>query len=139
MKSPPDVALYLYGTELDPLVITQIIGVKPTKSWRRGERIAGEKSGSEFTAKIGLWMLKSTSRSKELSDHLHELLTCLNKKRLDKIEHIKGVQHAKIDVYLLPESGEDATLSLDGCDLLILGQLGLRLDLTAGCLSGLDK
>lgn len=139
MKSPIDVAIYLYGEDLDPLVISQVLGVSPTRAWRRGERIVGEKSGGEFNPRIGLWMYKTISQSKQLSDHVNEILACLKLNTVGEIERVNGVQQAKIDVYMLPDAGEDATLSLDARDLQALGRLGLRLEITAGCMADLDQ
>lgn len=129
-----DVALYLYGEELHPPLVTNMIGSSPTKSWSKGEKIIGKNSGTVVIAKTGLWMLKTNSTSGNICDHLDELLSRLERANIHDVYRIEGVQHAKVDVFLLGESSSEITLSIDHSRLSMLGSQKLRMDVTLGCL-----
>jgi hypothetical protein len=129
------VALYFYGTDLKPERVTQRMTISPTSSRTRGEKIVGEKTGTVVIPKIGLWMLQTSSKSNDLSDHISELLSHLALAEIDDVRTMPGVQDAKIDVYVVENCGKDITLGIAAGQLLELGSKGLRLDLTFGSLS----
>ena len=63
---PPHASLYLRGKDLDPQNVTDILGIVPQKSFKRGDvrRVDNKR-------KHGLWMLWSSERIDSLDPILH--------------------------------------------------------------------
>src|SRR5437870_7256895 len=64
------------GDRLDPDRITAILGVQPTKAYRKGERcFAGPRAG-HVTGRTGVWVLATDSvvEGAELDRHLEHLV-----------------------------------------------------------------
>jgi hypothetical protein len=57
--------LRIFGDDLDPQNITQMLGAPPTQGWFKGEKgkhIAGPKAGDVRIAKTGMWRLEALDR-----------------------------------------------------------------------------
>ena len=69
------VALRISGDDLDPEEITRLLGPSPKTSKRKGDKTVSPKSGREWVAKTGLWMLEAEDREPESIDgQIEELL-----------------------------------------------------------------
>lgn len=129
------VALYVRGDALDPDLVTKYLGVKPTKTQKKGQEFVTS-SGREFVAKNGLWSLVIQSKSASLDRHLTALLTGLGSCK--GIDSIPGVEEAYIDVFVALASDKDGeaecALSMEPATLDSLAMLGLplRISMTAG-------
>ena len=67
------VSLRFGGSDLDPAVITRLLGVEPTFAARTGEKI--ERSGRTYRQRTGVWSLSLPDSSEwELSDAIKTLL-----------------------------------------------------------------
>ena len=70
---------YLTARDLDPEAVSQITGLHPDRTARRGDERRNYKGDLITPHDEGLWMISSAARvqSKDVNDHLHSLLTVL--------------------------------------------------------------
>lgn len=69
------VALRISGDDLDPDEITKLLGPSPKTSKRKGDKTVSPKSGREWVAKTGIWMLEAEDREPEdIDGQIEELL-----------------------------------------------------------------
>ena len=82
-------ALRIYADNLDPDMVTDCLGIRPTSSQRKGE-IKTNSRGKQRTIKIGAWFLSSEDRvqSKDLRRHLDWLLALV----LPRAEAVRSLQ-----------------------------------------------
>src|SRR2546430_11458789 len=93
------------GDRLDPDRITAILGVQPTKAYRKGERyLAGPRAGY-VTGRTGVWVLASDSvmNSAELDRHLEHLVDLIfagpdREERLKQLHELMSRDGVKADV-----------------------------------------
>jgi hypothetical protein len=93
------------GDRLDPDRITAILGVQPTKAYRRGERyLAGPRAGY-VTGRTGVWVLASDGAidSAELDPHLEYLVAPIfagpdREERLKQLHDLMSSDGVKADV-----------------------------------------
>jgi hypothetical protein len=64
------VTLALYGDDLDPVEISNLLGCQPTSSHRRGEVRIGKKTGHRTVYKQGAWLLDADGRAPRTADEL---------------------------------------------------------------------
>jgi hypothetical protein len=67
------------GFSEDPDKITEALNINPVEIRRKGE-IKKLRNGHEIEIKENQWSIESTSKSKDINDHLRELLKKLNGK-----------------------------------------------------------
>ena len=117
------VAIYLRGNELDPAVVSKVLGIEPSRSQKRG---GFKHRSTRFIAKIGVWALKISSDSRLVENMIDELLQKIGHppQPLDKIE---GVEDAHLDIFIAWKDGpnESVEFSLTQDHLAKLNQLGL--------------
>jgi hypothetical protein len=84
--------LHVVGDQLDPRIVTELLGLEPTFSVRKGEAFRRGRSGREYTGRTGVWNLSTqqTVQSSRLQDHLYELASLLTKEpgRLDGLRNL---------------------------------------------------
>lgn len=97
-------SINIHGDELDPLIVTKILGVQPSSSWRRGETHITSR-GNKVIRKTGLWNFKPDCRSRDISDHITEFLTRI---KIDRsiFEVVPFVEHAEISFFFYGYTGE---------------------------------
>jgi ribosomal protein L19 len=59
------VTLRIYGDDLIPQNITELLGVSPTHAETKGQEIVGRKTGKVRIAKSGMWRLCASNRKPE--------------------------------------------------------------------------
>src|SRR5574340_1223427 len=66
---------FLIAGNFDPEEITNVLGISPTKSWKKGDLI----SGTTIARKFDGWILSAAERSdsNEVEEHIKPLLTKL--------------------------------------------------------------
>lgn len=64
------VTLALYGDDLDPVEITELLGCQPTSSHRRGEIRIGKRTGHRTVYKQGAWFLSAEGRAPRTAEQL---------------------------------------------------------------------
>lgn len=103
------IALHLSGLGLDPAVITGILNIPPTLSFKLGEiyEIPEEKM---VRRRNGVWVIKQTSESakpddfdralESFGDEIEPLLLRLKKNKLS-LEELPGVERAHVDILII--------------------------------------
>lgn len=118
--------LRVIGDALLPDEVTKLFGCEPTASQRKGERFVGQKTGSEWTAKTGMWRLEASEREpEELSAQVAELLGKLPGS-MDVWARIRETSEIDLFVGLFMSSGNNG-LSISPGQLLALGERGIEL------------
>jgi hypothetical protein len=105
------VAVYLRGDDLDPMHISEVIGVNPTRSQYKGQKNITS-TNKEFSSKIGMWSLVSGSRSSKVSDHVNELIAQLGECG-NMLSSISGVDEAYVDIFIASETDGVSDVSCD--------------------------
>ena len=129
------VSLYFYGDLLDPDVITDCLGVTPTKSFKLGDEHVTV-LGGRVVRKTGLWALQSETNSVQLSDHIEQLANNLikiaNRKRV--LAELPNVDETYLDIFVCggtDKDGGDAKFEISPRHLKIISELGARVKFTA--------
>ena len=122
------VALYFNGKDLDPAFVTKALETTPSKSFRRGEEFIGDTTRKSYKRRQGLWSIESTTDSRDLFDHLNEVMSKIDFDA-NSIRRIEGVDDAYIDVFMARLSEEDGggtcEFELNSDQVLALQKLGL--------------
>jgi hypothetical protein len=99
------VALYLRGDSLDPELISNTIGIIPTKSKYKGQKNITS-TNREFYSKIGMWALIADSVSYNVADHINSLVLQIGKCG-NTLRGISGVDDAYVDIFIAARADED--------------------------------
>jgi hypothetical protein len=123
------VSVILRGSDLDPDLVTKLLGIEPSRFQKRG----GFKHKSQkFVAKFGLWSVKSSSRTRSFNTMIDDLL---NKFRNSPcpLDEIEGVQDAQLDIFVGWADGpnESREFNLTKMHTRTLAQLGLAISFSA--------
>jgi len=123
-------SLVLRGKNLVPQEVVDAIGIKPSKSFKRGDIRVGTKKWPH-----GYWELSSKGavQSSDLQVHLEWLIEQLEpiKTQLTKIIHQEGIDASLSCFWIMPTTHE--SLSLSGSLLIQIASLDLKLDLDIYC------
>lgn len=119
------VAIYLKGHRLDPDHVSQVLGIQPSRSQKKGGFRA---ESTKFIAKIGMWTHKIKSDSRLISDLIDELLKQIGNPPTP-LNEIDGVEDAHLDI-LFALDGDDGAketveFALTKNQIARLSQLGL--------------
>ncbi|KUM53038.1 hypothetical protein AR688_03680 [Rheinheimera sp. EpRS3] len=120
--------LRIFGEDLIPEDVSNLLGAKATKSKKKGDEVVGKVSGKVRIAKIGSWHLHAEKREPEdLNAPIAEILSQLTS---DLAVWERLCQNYKVDMFcgLFMGNCNDG-LSLSPEIMLALGQLKIVLDL----------
>lgn len=122
------IALRIWGDKLVPAEVTALLGAIPTSAERKGESIAGTKTGKVRIAKTGGWSPSIPERHPEaLNEQLRDALSRVS----DDIEVWNSLRRRfRIDLFcglFMATSNDGIVLAPDV--LLELGRRGIELDL----------
>lgn len=120
--------LRIIGDELDPSEITRLLGVNPTKAFRKGEIEHIRPDGTPRYARTGRWRLDANRREPEdLEAQVFEILSRIT----DDLEVWRDLAtRFKIDLFCgIFLDGSNDGLPLSHNALLALGQRGISIDL----------
>lgn len=132
------VAVYLHGDDLVPDVVTEQLGVAPTKSWCKGQE--RDIKTRKIKSKTGLWQLKLEAESSILDDYVSELVEKLRLKAVQNVLEIPGVDRAVFDVLYIAEAAQlSHTVLLEARSLRRISDLGLSMTMNFGILSEDDN
>lgn len=127
-----DVSVYLRGDSLDPLVVSALLGIEPSKSQRKGE-CWRTSSNREVTAKIGVWAIVSGASSSGLQAILEEVTTRFRDNRIN-LSEIADVEEAYVDVFVAidaeADGGGTCNFQLSKENVSALDALGLPVQFT---------
>jgi hypothetical protein len=127
--SSVDVSLHLWGTDLDPDMITKALNIKPTRSQKAGDEHESVSSKTRI-AKCGMWELTSSGNvsSNCLRDHLTWMVQRLGEAPVNP-SALETVEETRIDIVIGGGDDETATVEFE-VDSLIVNQIAvLRLPL----------
>lgn len=78
------VTLALYGEDLDPVEVSEVLECQPTSSHRRGDVRIGKKTGQRIVYKQGAWFLEAEGRAPRSAEEL-------TREVLDKVSSAESV------------------------------------------------
>lgn len=128
--------IYFQGDDLEPNLLTTLLGVEPIRSHKRGEE-STNRQGKVLVAKVGLWTWQSTDQTETmtLNDHIEKLWATFEKS-VDRVSMLPNVERAWVDVHVVNEAlstdSNEAIFDLDPHALLVLNQFGLPVEFTVG-------
>ncbi|MFY0186245.1 hypothetical protein ACTT2I_02240 [Stenotrophomonas sp. PUT21] len=132
-----DLTLFLKGDALDPRLLTDLLGVQPTKAHAKG-RVWTTSAGTEVTDRNGLWMLSLTGGLSDVSSLILRLHAIIEKSCRPVLQ-LPGVSEAFIDflvmVPALPSGGADCHLAINHSSVVALGELGLPVEISFSALA----
>lgn len=94
------VSLYLYGDELVPEHITDILKIVPDRAFRKGEKKPSRLQTSTAIARTSLWMVRADPTVGYISEQLDNLLTRIEASWPSSLTALPAVTDAKLDVYV---------------------------------------
>ncbi|HEX6903867.1 MAG TPA: DUF4279 domain-containing protein [Thermoanaerobaculia bacterium] len=117
------------GTDLDPDLVSQILGMEPSQSHKKGDPNIG-KSGRRYSDfSEGLWALSLQSKE---ANNLEERLSTIVELLRDREKELKSLRELgyRMDIFVgvFGESTGNLGFSIDSNLLSALGKLGLTLD-----------
>ena len=123
------VTLYLRGEDLEPEQVSQLLGLEPTKSQRKGEE-RFTSTNRKVTAKVGLWALEAESKSNDLSVLVNELASKIDDRAAVLLPSIPGMQEMFLDVFIAidadrEDGGGTCEFQLSAEDLHSLKRVGV--------------
>jgi hypothetical protein len=124
-------SIYIYGSDLQPNIISELLGIQPTGWQIKGGRRFTDRSGQHKPAQIGIWQLKSEKATSPLSEQVEELLTKIGKRTV-VLHKIQGVETAELNILVTDDSDTRMSdeIALSRIHLERLSALGLSLSLT---------
>ncbi|MEA9590103.1 DUF4279 domain-containing protein [Xanthomonas sp. WHRI 10064A] len=127
-----EVALYLKGDELEPSVVTEMLGVEPTKSHAKGKSWLTS-SGKEVVEKTGLWKFSLRTVGDGYSEIIQGVCN-VAVRGVVPCSIIPGVTNAFIDIFVGENSDEfgGGTFELfaDTSIIRLLAETGLPIHTT---------
>ena len=130
------VALYLHGFDLNPDAVSEALGIRPDRSWHRGERQHGKKTGRVYVRKAGLWVLeaKVNPESSNVADYLDALLSRIDFDA-EALAQLGGLEEAYVDIFVATTSDEEfggaqCELGFSPTQIERLARLGVPVNLT---------
>jgi hypothetical protein len=100
-----EVAIYLRGPDLDPVHVSNVLGIGPSRSQFRGEkRLSAAKI--ESVAKIGLWALVNDGDARTVEQAISQVVSKIPKDAPSLLD-IDGVDEAYIDVFIAVDADTD--------------------------------
>jgi hypothetical protein len=126
------VTLYLYGNDLDPAFVSKKVGINPTGTRYKGEKIL-IKPNHEYIQKVGVWKLTANSDSSILSEHIDQLISQIGTSGI-AIDDIEGVEEAHVDVFIATYAeeygGGSCEFELNKENVASIAKLGLPIRFT---------
>ena len=125
------VTIILRGQELDPDLVTTAIGVSPTNSQMKGDRVLSE-SGLSATRKHGLWRLKLSRRTSSISEVIEEAVASIGSFEGSALD-LPGVENATLDIFAAVDGSDgrsDFDLTINPEQIGVLARLGLSIAVT---------
>jgi hypothetical protein len=134
-KYSTSVSICLRGDKLDPDLITNILGVKPSRSQYRGEKRVTPQ-GREYTKKNGAWTISIDSNTTDpiiLCDDINKLTSTFGIPPTS-LHNLEGVEDAYIDVFIAADPDEDGggscAFQFNEQNVTALSKLGLPIHFT---------
>lgn len=95
--------LRLHGDSLVPEAVDNVLGVSATRSWKKGDLRLSK--GGQIKCKSGLWSMEAQSDSRNINDHIADLLLKLDVSR-NIYDLIPEVEFAEFSIFISTKSDE---------------------------------
>ena len=123
-----EASLRFWGDDLDPDEISQLLGVRPTAAGTKGSIKQTLRSGKQFVAKSGYWILDTKSESPaDLDKQIFELIGAFKADKRTLRGLVKRFHGNLFTGLFLKLSNEGIHISAK--TLTLLGSLGFSLDI----------
>ena len=125
------ISIYLRGDSLNPVLVSDTLGILPTRQQKKGEFTS---PSERYIAKIGLWAVSIESNYNGIASSLEELLQMFKNVKMP-LTNIDGVDEAHIDILFTGEEvGEvrqTAEVMLSIAQIRVIKDLGLGIQFTS--------
>ena len=129
------VAVHLKGDDLDPQRLSDVIGLAPTRSHRKGERWTS-RSGSGGTRNTGLWSRAFEGKGFDVSA---DVVRLTSDAAVASLSALPGVEEAYFDVFFAVHANDDGgaehAFALAPDALLAIGKAGLPIRFTVAVIA----
>ena len=125
------VAIYLYGEDIHLDASSELLGLAPTRTGRRGEP-RSRSSAQQSIRKIGFWEYREHAEVREIESTLNKVLMSI--KATDAVVGRAGITRADLDIFKPLDPNDDPMgFSFDLSPSLLhrIAQLGFNLIVTA--------
>ena len=100
-----EISLYLRGTDLNPLHVSNILGIEATRSHSKGHKSITSK-GREIIAKTGLWGLSAEGDTNDIAALFSDLLSKIEP-GISQLANAQKVEEAYVDVFATLDAEDD--------------------------------
>jgi hypothetical protein len=100
-----DIAICLRGDALDPVHVSSVLGLEPSKSQSKGEKRI-TRTNHQYITKMGTWILTVKDKSKDVSVLIKELTEKFNDTK-PRFLDINGVEEAYLDVFMAATADDE--------------------------------
>jgi hypothetical protein len=125
------VSIFLKGNQLDPDYISETLGIRPSRSQKKGEKRGGTRPNSKtYITKSGTWRVRIDNKSRTAQDMISEVpqmvgeLLQMFDGRQEPLDKIAGVEEAYLDILVL---GDGTDKSEDSTEFILLKEQILRI------------
>ena len=131
-KAKLTLAIYVKGVSLDPIEITSLLGIDPSKSQHFGQQRLTSTMRS-IVAKTGLWAYLVESDTATVAELVHQFAERF-KDCTQKLNTLPNADEAYLDLFIAHDgdlnNGGEYFFELAHNDVLLLGQFGLPVRFT---------
>ncbi|MBU1085919.1 MAG: DUF4279 domain-containing protein [Candidatus Omnitrophica bacterium] len=123
-----DICFRVWGDNLVPEKVTNILNIKPTETFIKGERVS-KNPRIKALSKTGKWFLKTNKHvnSNIVNDHIEFILSLLRKIR-KPLHKLKMVDHLSITFIIgIPENADSVEFDLSPVLLKEIAQKNIML------------
>lgn len=121
-------SLRIFGDDLDPKLVTSLLGHEPTGAELKGQKIVGKSTGSTRIARTGSWRLSATKKAPgDLDAQIDEILSKLSSD-LSVWKELSGRYRVDLFCGLFLRYGNEG-LTISAKSLAALGNRGIEMGL----------
>ena len=119
---------------MDSNLISEILGIQPDDSQKKGERRGGLRPNSKaYVTRIGTWRIHLKTESRTVLELVDEMLQKFDDCQ-ESLNNIKGVDEAYLDVFIIQDRKDKVDNTVEFImskeQILRASQLGLALSVT---------
>lgn len=125
------IAIYLYGDDIHLDAASELLGLTPTRTGRRGD-LRSTSSGTPSVRRIGFWEYREYAEIHEIESPLSKILMSI--KATDAVVGCAGITRADLDIFKPLDPNDDPmgfSFDLPPNLLYRIAQLGFNLIVTA--------
>lgn len=127
-----NICFRVWGDDLHPEDISQILKIKPSEMARRGDVQVSKKTGSKLVVKTGRWFLKTNEHvnSIRVIDHINFVLALLKESK-EPLHQSKEIDKLALTLIIgVDEDDDSVEFDLDPETLMEISQQKIQLSIT---------